>query len=90
MPWVGLEPTTPASDRAKTVHALDGPATVIAKYNLTANKFIEIYIIVQRKHIHFFKTGWSGGIGDCKRWFMFILKTERQRFELSRYEYFPS
>jgi hypothetical protein len=28
MPWVGLEPTIPASERAKTVHALDRSATV--------------------------------------------------------------
>jgi hypothetical protein len=28
MPWVGLEPTIPASERAKTVHALDCAATV--------------------------------------------------------------
>jgi hypothetical protein len=29
MPWVGLEPTIPELERAKTVHALDGAATVI-------------------------------------------------------------
>jgi hypothetical protein len=28
MPWVGLELTIPASERAKTVHALDRSATV--------------------------------------------------------------
>jgi hypothetical protein len=28
-PWVGFEPTIPAFDRAKTVHALDCAATVI-------------------------------------------------------------
>jgi hypothetical protein len=28
MPWVGLEPTIPVSERAKTVHALDRAATV--------------------------------------------------------------
>jgi hypothetical protein len=28
-PWVGLEPTTPASERAKTVHALDRAAIVV-------------------------------------------------------------
>jgi hypothetical protein len=28
MPWVGFEPTVPASERAKTMHALDGSATV--------------------------------------------------------------
>jgi hypothetical protein len=29
MPWVGFESTIPASERAKTVHALDRAATVI-------------------------------------------------------------
>jgi hypothetical protein len=29
MPWVGLKPTIPASERAKTFHALDCAATVI-------------------------------------------------------------
>jgi hypothetical protein len=29
MPWVGFEPTIPAFERAKTVHALDSAATVI-------------------------------------------------------------
>jgi uncharacterized membrane protein len=29
MPRVGFEPTIPVSERAKTVHALDGAATVI-------------------------------------------------------------
>jgi hypothetical protein len=28
MPWVGFEPTIPASERAKTVQALDRTATV--------------------------------------------------------------
>jgi hypothetical protein len=30
MPRVGFEPTIPVLERAKTVHALDGAATVIA------------------------------------------------------------
>jgi hypothetical protein len=32
MPWVGFEPTIPAFERAKTVHALDLLATVIAQF----------------------------------------------------------
>jgi hypothetical protein len=28
MPWLGFEPTIPASERAKTVHALDRTAAV--------------------------------------------------------------
>jgi hypothetical protein len=31
MLWVGFEPTISASERAKTVHALDGSATVTDK-----------------------------------------------------------
>jgi hypothetical protein len=41
MPWVGYEPTTPASERAKTVHALDRSATVsggILVYRLAKRK----------------------------------------------------
>jgi hypothetical protein len=50
IPWVGFEPTIPASERAKTVHALDRAATVtgiastivyllsqVKSYNLTSN-----------------------------------------------------
>jgi hypothetical protein len=29
MPWIGFEPTIPASERAKTVHALDCSATMM-------------------------------------------------------------
>jgi hypothetical protein len=34
MPEVGFEPTITASERAKTVHALDRSATVISYANL--------------------------------------------------------
>jgi hypothetical protein len=34
MPWVGFEPLIPASERAKTVHALDRSATVTRVYKL--------------------------------------------------------
>jgi hypothetical protein len=33
MPQVGLEPTIPVFERAKTVHALDRAATVIGSYS---------------------------------------------------------
>jgi hypothetical protein len=33
MPWVGFEPMIPAFERMKTVHALDGAATVIGGAN---------------------------------------------------------
>jgi hypothetical protein len=32
MPWVRFEPTTPSSERAKTVHALDRATTVIGTF----------------------------------------------------------
>jgi hypothetical protein len=35
MPWVGFEPTIPVSERAKTVHALDGSATVTGLFQFT-------------------------------------------------------
>jgi hypothetical protein len=33
MPWVGLQPTIPVFERAKTVHALDRAANVIGGHN---------------------------------------------------------
>jgi hypothetical protein len=40
MPWVGLEPTIPAFESAKTVHALDRTAIVIgAEINATSNLY---------------------------------------------------
>jgi hypothetical protein len=42
MPQVGLEPTTPVFERAKTVHTLDRGATVIGAYNLSRILY-EIY-----------------------------------------------
>jgi hypothetical protein len=35
MPQVGLEPTIPVFERANTVHALDGAATVIGQEKYT-------------------------------------------------------
>jgi hypothetical protein len=35
MAWVGFEPTVPASERAKTVHALDRSATVTGECYIT-------------------------------------------------------
>jgi hypothetical protein len=35
MPQVGLDPTIPVFERAKTVHALDTAATVIGKVKLS-------------------------------------------------------
>jgi hypothetical protein len=46
MAWMGFEPTIPAFERAKTVHALDCPATVIGHkviYYLTENTLCLIY-----------------------------------------------
>jgi hypothetical protein len=44
MPCVGIEPTIPASKRAKTVHALDSSATVTGY--LTFNRHKLLYIII--------------------------------------------
>jgi hypothetical protein len=38
MPWVGLEPTIPVSERAKRVHTLDRAAAVIGSLNKLLNK----------------------------------------------------
>jgi hypothetical protein len=35
MTWVGFEPTIPAFELVKTVHALDRAATVIGKFSDT-------------------------------------------------------
>jgi hypothetical protein len=35
MSWVGFEPTIPASERGKTVHALDRAATVTGVFQVT-------------------------------------------------------
>jgi hypothetical protein len=39
MPWVRFEPTIPASEQAKTVHALDLSATVTGPLSNTPQKF---------------------------------------------------
>jgi hypothetical protein len=36
MPWMEFEPSFPASERAKTVHALVRSATVTGKYKINA------------------------------------------------------
>jgi hypothetical protein len=41
MPWVGLKLTIPASERAKTVHALDRSATVTGDSFLSFTKLLE-------------------------------------------------
>jgi hypothetical protein len=42
-PWMGFEPTIPACERAKTVHALDRADTVTGKYTLSW-KYIKRFI----------------------------------------------
>jgi hypothetical protein len=39
MPWGGIEPTIPASEQAKTVHALDRSATVTGNTVITKINF---------------------------------------------------
>jgi hypothetical protein len=43
MSWVGFEPTIPALERAKVVHALDRTATVIGHYIFSFCKFSILY-----------------------------------------------
>jgi hypothetical protein len=46
MPWVGFDPTIPASERVKTVHALDRSATVTGIQTLsTAAKVLKLYTL---------------------------------------------
>jgi hypothetical protein len=40
MPWVGLEPTIPTFERAKTVHALDRAVTVISVKRIYRQKYL--------------------------------------------------
>jgi hypothetical protein len=44
MPWVVFEPTIPASERAKTVHALDRSATV------TGDNYEYLLVIINNYH----------------------------------------
>jgi hypothetical protein len=45
MPWVEFEPTVPASERVKTVHALDRSATVLTPFQISSenNVFRKIF-----------------------------------------------
>jgi hypothetical protein len=43
MPQLGFEITTSASEPAKTIHALDGAATVIAFYDFNPYNFMKDY-----------------------------------------------
>jgi hypothetical protein len=40
MPWVGFEPTIPEFERARTVHGLDRPATVIGSLSIQLHKWL--------------------------------------------------
>jgi hypothetical protein len=53
MPWVRFEPTFPASERAKTVHALDRPATVTENFSFSIIKPITFIL---QQYIFFFRT----------------------------------
>jgi hypothetical protein len=52
MPWVGFEHITLVFERAKTVHALDRAATVIAKIILYT-KVIVVWWIIELKIIRY-------------------------------------
>jgi hypothetical protein len=49
MPWVGLKPTIPEFERAKTVHTLDRTATVIGHHTYGAYKTTTV--LVFRMHV---------------------------------------
>jgi hypothetical protein len=44
MPWVEFEPTIPAFERAKTVHALDRAATVIGQVIYYIYKIVVTFV----------------------------------------------
>jgi hypothetical protein len=44
MPRVGFEPTTPELEQAKTVHALDGAATVIGLLESTRSSYFTTWV----------------------------------------------
>jgi hypothetical protein len=48
MPWVGLEPTIPASKRPKTVHALDRSASVSFNDTTHTPNFMKIRQLVRK------------------------------------------
>jgi hypothetical protein len=57
MPRVGFKPTITASERAKTVHALDRSATVTGFYYIsTCNSFSESFLFSSKSRLH---TGFS-------------------------------
>jgi hypothetical protein len=51
MPWVRFEPTIPASERAKTVYALDRLATVTGRCPYTRENII---FLREKKKMHDF------------------------------------
>jgi hypothetical protein len=56
MPWAELEPTIPAFERAKTVHALDRPVTVIGVASIQSTWFkIKVPDILFRQRISAFR-----------------------------------
>jgi hypothetical protein len=50
MPQMGLEPTIPAFERARTVHTLDHVAAVIGKLTTCENKVINKQQSLASKH----------------------------------------
>jgi hypothetical protein len=59
MPLVGFEPTIPAFERVKTVHALGGVATVIAQMKTTKGKFKQFLLIRIKKRVYILRTLFS-------------------------------
>jgi hypothetical protein len=61
MPWVGFEPTLPASERAKTVHALDRAATV------TGFKLLWVTILINNISFFWARITLNMSKVSCKR-----------------------
>jgi hypothetical protein len=59
MSEVGFEPTIPAFEREKTVHALDRAATVIGLKSHTSAVFVNKYTKLGRKSLLFNKIWFS-------------------------------
>jgi hypothetical protein len=69
MPRVGFEPTIPASERAKTVHALKRSATVIGAglpYKIK-NTFPSPYYLLLKSHIthRHFQIKYNNSYSNC-------------------------
>jgi hypothetical protein len=59
MPWTGFEPTIPALERAKTVHALDRAATVIDRSCQLSNCVLPSQSALAFLTVYFYQTWYN-------------------------------